>query len=136
MEECSANTRVQVVRLLAEGYRMWSNSLLPELKYSECYVGSDAAACAYQGAYAIEFAAACQCFYLFRKLHGLVKEYPTWATLLGDYFFSQFSKHLIPLDSVQLTDSFSRYLTRDTQSTQGNEEYLDFIRSLPAVIKQ
>jgi hypothetical protein len=132
----STNDRARVVALLADGYRLWSDSILPDLPYSERYIASDLAAQVYQGKNADEFAAACQCFYLFRRLHGLVSDYPDWATLLGDYFFSQFSKYLIPLDSVPLIDSFSRFLTHDTQSAAEHNEYFDFIRALPAVMNQ
>lgn len=114
---------------------MWKDSALPQLPASERYLASDEIAAVYNGVYSAELAAACQCFYLFRKLHSMLQNYPTWATLLGDYFFSQFSKNLIPIDSVALTDSFSRYLTADTQASFNTQEYLSFIRSLPVVLE-
>ena len=135
MAGLSTKDNARVAALLAEGYHLWSESLLPELSLSERYIAAGEAERVYQGENAAEFSAACQCFYLFRKLHGMVADYPEWATLLGDYFFSQFSKNLIPLDSVALTDAFAAFLSADTQSALGLEEYLNFIRGLPAVMK-
>lgn len=132
----SSDLRTEVDKLLSEGYRLWNDSALPQLPVSERYIASDEVAAVYNGAHYAELAAACQCFYLFRKLHCMLQNYPTWATLLGDYFFSQFSKNLIPIDSVALTDSFSRYLSADTQSSFNTQEYLSFIRSLPMVLKR
>lgn len=127
--------RARADALLTEGYQLWKESGLPALPPSDRCLAVDAAVGAYTGAHAAQFAAACQCFYLFRKLHGMAETYPTWATLLGDYFFSQFSKHLIPIDSVPLIDAFSGFLASDARRQSGTETYLSFIRSLPAVIK-
>lgn len=123
--------REKVDALLTEGYRLWDESDLPSLPQTERYLAADAAAELYQGKYSAEFAVACQSFYLFRKLHGLAVQYPAWGTLLGDYFFSQFSKNLIPLDCVPLIDAFSRFLEADAQETLNQEDYLTFIGSLP-----
>ncbi len=136
MESIPIQDKARVVALLAEGYCLWSQSPLPELPYSERYIAADEATRVYRGKNAAELAAACQSFYLFRKLHSMAGDYPEWATLLGDYFFSQFSKNLIPLDSVPLTDSFAAYLSADTQSALCLEEYLEFIGGLPEVINQ
>ena len=136
MKQFSTTDKVQVVSLLADGYRLWSDSPVPELSHSQRYIASNMAAQVYRGKHSAEFAAACQCFYLFRKLHTMVEEYPKWATLLGDFFFSQFSKILIPLDNVQLINEFSRFLNSDTQSDWELQNYMDFIKSLPAVMKQ
>mgnify|MGYP003320264127 CR=1 FL=1 len=38
------------------------------------------------------------------------KEITSERTLLGDYFFSQFSLSLIPIDSTKLIDTFSDYI--------------------------
>lgn len=132
----TSDLRTEVDKRLSEGYRLWNDSALPQLPVSERYLASDEIAAVYNGAYDAELAAACQCFYLFRKLHCMLQNSPAWATLLGDYFFSQFSKNLIPIDSVELTDSFSRYLTADTQSSFNTQEYLFFIRSLTVVLKR
>ena len=134
MDKVSTTDKVRVVTFLADGYRLWSDSPVPELTYSQRYIASNMAAQVYEGEHAAEFAAACQCFYLFRQLHAMVDDYPKWATLLGDFFFSQFSKFLIPLDNVRLIDEFSNFLSKDTQSRQGLENYMNFIQGLPAVM--
>jgi hypothetical protein len=135
MGEELAQSRVKADTLLAEGYRLWSESGLPLLPRSERCSVIDAALKAYDGKYSAEFAAACQCFYLFRRLHSLVQQHPTTATLLGDYFFSQFSKNLIPLDSVPLINAFSSFLADEIQTQGDMEGYLDFIGSLPGMIE-
>lgn len=121
--------------LLAEGFLLWKESGLPALPESERYFAANEVVSVYDGEYTAELAAACQCYYLFRKLHGMVQEKPAWATLLGDYFFSQFSKYLLPLDSVPLIDAFSAYLKKDTQTAGGANELRLLIRSLPAVLQ-
>lgn len=127
--------RAEVRALLEEGYTLWNESGLPVLPQSERFLVSDVAVRAYSGEYAAKFAAACQCFYLFRSLHAMAPQYPAWATLLGDYFFSQFSKNLIPIDSVPLIDAFSRFLAKDAQEPAGTDAFLSFVESLPSVIK-
>jgi hypothetical protein len=84
------------------------------------------------GEHAEDFASACLAFYLFQDLHGRVDKDSAATTLLGDYFFSRFSKHLIPIDSVPLIDAFSEYLTQCTSGT--NEDYLTFIKSISGVL--
>lgn len=127
--------RAKVDTLLEEGYRLWDESSLPAQYQSERYFAVDAASAVYQGKYSSEFAAACQCFYLFRKLHSMIQEYPAMATLLGDYFFSQFSRNLIPLDSVPLINAFSSYLAAEIQALDDGEGYLDFIGSLSELME-
>ena len=126
--------REEVAGLLAEGYALWESAGVPELAVSERYVISDALLTVYQGENAANLATLCQCFWLFRKLHCLIEENPVYATLLGDYFFSIFSKNLIPLDSVELNGEFARLLASDVLAPLGIDEYLKFIRGLPAVI--
>jgi len=135
MGEELAQSRIKADKLLAEGYRLWSESGLPLPTESERYFAIDAALKAYNGKFSAEFAAACQCFYLFRKLHSLAQQHPAAATLLGDYFFSQFSKNLIPLDSVPLINAFSAFLADDIKAQDNMEGYLDFIGSLPGMIE-
>jgi hypothetical protein len=131
----SDKLRVSVDRILNEGYRLWNESGIQLPTASERYIAADGLSGLYDGLNAAELAAACQCFYYFRKLHGMVHKYPAWSTLLGDYFFSQFSKNLIPLDSVPLTDAFSAYLKKDVQLLGGVKEYIAFIHGLPAVLR-
>lgn len=127
--------RAEVGALLDEGYKLWEGSDLPKLPQSEWFLVAERAAQAYSGEYSVQFAAACQCFYLFRSLHRMVEHYPAWATLLGDYFFSQFSKNLIPIDSVDLIEAFSSFLLYDTQSPASTDDFICFISRLPAVLK-
>lgn len=131
----AAELRDLVDKMLAEGYRLWNESSIHLPPVSERYIAVDVLAAVYDGLNAAELAAACQCFFFFRILHGMVHQYPTWSTLLGDYFFSQFSKNLIPLDSVPLIDAFSGYLKKDIKSPGGVKEYIAFIRGLPAVLR-
>ena len=127
--------RDRVDKMLSEGYRLWRQSGLQLPSAEERAIAADALASAYDGPHAAELAAACQSFHFFRKLHRMSQVSPTWSTLLGDYFFSQFSKYLIPLDSVRLTDTFSAYLKKDIYSPGDAPEYGAFICGLPAVLK-
>lgn len=87
------------------------------------------------GVFAADYTAACLCFYLFRKFHGMAEREPKRATLLGDYFFSRFSHHLIPIDNTRLIDLFSGYLKGDAKRAgkgdpvPDTEDYLEFIRN-------
>lgn len=124
----------QVSGLLEEGQMMWNVFACPHPEISrDLQVVEYAAKICRQEAFRTEFAAACQCFYLFRRLHAMAEACPETATLLGDYYFSQFSVHLIPIDSPRLIDCFSEYLKWDTkQETAGEKEfdlahYLSFI---------
>lgn len=121
--------------LLEEGYKIWESGKLPALPESEKNVALDVALSVCRCEKAVHFAAACQSFYLFRKLHAMVSEHPVWATLLGDYFFSLFSKNLIPIDSVRLTDEFAKFLSDDARIPVDKESYLSFVRGLPAVFE-
>ena len=119
---------------LAEGYSLWESSKLSPPPTSERYVIADVMLSEYQGEGAANLAAACQCFWMFRSLHRLTEVDPVNATLLGDYFFSVFSKNLIPLDSVALNGEFARFLAGDVQAPVGLSGYLEFVRDLPAVL--
>lgn len=79
--------------------------------------------------------AACACFARFRELHA-EPEQTAETVLLGDYYFSLFSSHLIPLDSVPLIDAFAAYLKRDAVANPGydEEELAAFFQTLPAVL--
>ena len=127
--------RDMVDKLLSDGYRLWNECGIRFPPVSECHVAADELAAVYDGPNAGELAAACQCFYFFRKLHGMVHDNPAWSTLMGDYFFSQFSKKLISLDNVPLTDAFSAYLKADIRAPGGVTEYISFIRGLPTLLR-
>jgi hypothetical protein len=113
MCEHSKALRVDADALLEEGFRLWDEAGLPPLGPKERRAAADAAGAVYLGPHPAAFAAACQCFYLFRALHRRAEAFPEAATLLGDYFFSRFSAHLIPLDSAALIRAFSDCLARD-----------------------
>jgi len=121
--------------ILAEGYKIWASTALPALPESERYAASDSSLSVYGGEFAANLAAACQCYWLFRKLHRMVGDHPVHATLLGDYFFSLFSQNLIPVDSVELNNEFARILAEDTQKPMEMGDYLCFIGTLPMVLK-
>ena len=122
--------------LLLEGYRMWERFGLDPLNEMEKHkvLGQAVASCK-TDCHTKYYAAACQCFFLYRKLHYMVEKQPETATLLGDYYFSQFSQFLIPIDSPELIDLFAEYLKKDTKSAvDGKEafemkEYLAFVTS-------
>ena len=125
----------QVNERLAAGYELWKGYGLPELTVQDLDVVPAHVATVYKdGAFALDYASACQCFYLFRKLHTMVEAYSEQATLLGDYFFSQFSHYLIPIDSTELIAVFSEFLKEDVvrnrqeENTFSIERYLDFIK--------
>ena len=124
----------EVCQALAEGYGFWDEIGLPALPEPERYIAADESLSVYNGENAVSLAVACQCFWAYRRLHGLAPEHPVYATLLGDYFFSVFSKNLIPLDSVALNGEFARFLAGDTATPAGVDSYLEFIRNLPSVI--
>lgn len=112
--------------LLCEGYRMWERFGCIPLNEMEKHVVLEQAVSACQtNAHTKEYAAACQCFFLYRKLHHTVDEQPETATLLGDYYFSQFSQFLIPIDSPKLIDLFAEYLKNDTKLAAGGNKVFD-----------
>ena len=135
MHGINAALRDEVSKHLAEGYDLCEKVGLPTPPESERYIASDESLSAYQGEHAASLAIACQCFWLFRKLHSIAEENPVYATLMGDYFFSIFSKNLIPLDSVALNDEFARLLSKDVEQPTGIEGYINFVRNLPAVLR-
>jgi hypothetical protein len=133
MKGCFEAPRNDADALLREGYRLWEEAGLPPLGQEERYAAADAATALYDGPHAREFAAACRCFYLFRALHLRAEDFPESATLLGDWFFSQFSLHLIPMDNVPLILAFSAILARDAAKGGGGEDPLAFI---PEVLRE
>jgi len=125
--------RNEIAGQLAEGYEMWDSSPLPPLPDTERFQASDESLSVYSGENAKSLAVACQCFLMYRKLHRITDEYPIYATLLGDYFFSVFSKNLIPLNSVALNGAFAMFLAGDTNVPVGIDGFLKFVRELPAL---
>ncbi|MCL2391353.1 MAG: hypothetical protein FWC66_01930 [Oscillospiraceae bacterium] len=112
-----------------EGLRMWEATMpFPSGLISDRYAADPM----YSGENAKALSLVCQCFWLYRKLHEMVDDFPIHATLLGDYFFSIFSKCLVPLDSVMLTHEFARLLSQDTQSAISETDYSEFIRGISA----
>ena len=130
----------QVEVNLFEGYSLWEGFSLPPLCENERNLIPKEAISCYSGEYSSDFATACQSFYLFRKLHEKDKENSQESTLLGDYFFSVFSKHLIPIDNTELIEGFADFLAVDTvREVKGKEEfsfdkYFEFIRCISLVI--
>ena len=124
--------KIKLAQRLEEGFLLWEEAGLPALTTQEKWGAAQLAARVYDGPHCLEFAAACQCFALFRLLHSRVQALPTASTLLGDYFFSQFAQNLIPLDSVPLIDAFAAYLEQDAAGHAA--AYPDFLETLPAVI--
>jgi hypothetical protein len=126
--------RDEVGKALEEGYGLWDDTGLPPLPERERYAASDESLSVCRGENAVSLAVACQCFWAYRRLHGLTAAHPVYATLLGDYFFSVFSKNLIPVDSVALNDEFARFLAGDTTAPAGVDSYLEFVRNLPNIV--
>jgi hypothetical protein len=134
MMKYSEALRTFVDGRLKEGYSMWEETGLPPLGADERYAAADAVGAVYGGLHSGELAAACQCFRLFRALHTRSEEFPAVATLLGDYFFSQFSLLLIPLDNVRLTEAFSDFLATGASAqvcgaadAGADDGFIDFI---------
>jgi hypothetical protein len=124
--------RTNLETLFSEGYELCREQgvYLPPEDQRQAVL--DVARDSFSGEYAENFASACLAFYLFQDLHGRVYEAPAATTLLGDYFFSRFSKHLIPIDSVPLIDAFSEYLAQCASGDK--EDYLAFIKSISGVL--
>lgn len=130
-----------VIESLEQGYFLWERFGLEPLSEIEKYSISKYVFDFYKGRNKEDFAIACQCFYLFRKLHKAQGDKLDVETLLGDYFFSRFSHHIIPIDSTELIQEFSKYLSEDilkevkgNQET-GNDDYLKFIYRVSLMIE-
>lgn len=120
--------------LLCEGYKMWERFGCTPLNEMEKHaVLAQAVDACSTNTHTKEYAAACQCFFLYRKLHHMVETQPEKATLLGDYYFSQFSQFLIPIDNTRLIDLFSEYLMKDAKAAADGvtefdmDAYLTFV---------
>ena len=68
-------------------------------------------------------AAACQCFYLFFRLHSLSDQETRKIILLGDYFFSRFMELLMLSGNIALLDHFSNFVINKSQSKTFNKEF-------------
>lgn len=75
-----------------------------------------------------QFAAMAQAFHVFRQLHDMDGD-TARKTLLGDYFFSLFSKLMIPLDSPWLIDQFAQRL-EDECEAKTMESYDTFLKRI------
>lgn len=123
------------------GYELWKQFGFTEIPKEEKNCIPEIIMEIYKGRHVSDLACACQCFYLFRKLHGDLDYDPAKATLLGDYFFSKFSFHLIPLDSVSLTNRFSDYLKQEilkevkVRNGFDMESYVEFLYQIPDLVK-
>lgn len=140
--ECRKTEFLEKVNInLKVGYELWEQFGFAEISIQEKNYIPDMIADIYKGRHASDLACACQCFYLFRKLHEEVEARPGEATLLGDYFFSRFSNHLIPIDSVSLTNGFSDYLKQEVlMEVKGRNgfdmvEYEAFLHKIPELIE-
>lgn len=122
--------------LLCDGYQMWERFGCTPLNEMEKHMVLEQAVSACRSdRHTKDFAAACQCFFLYRKLHHMVEEQPETATLLGDYYFSQFSQFLIPIDSTRLIDLFSEYLKKDAKSAAEGVRAFDMDAYLAFITK-
>ena len=132
----------RVDELLTQGYQFWNEFGLEPLSEEDKHFTIDAILPYYSGEHAINFACACQCFYLFRRLHNEIEGNEETATLLGDYFFSQFAQFVIPIDRTELINQFSEFLSGDAQEgANGNkifnkEKFKTFITSISVEIIQ
>ena len=132
----SQQVRAEVEALFGQSRQIWERfGIIPDSDEERLRVMDCAARACENRTLAVDYTAACLCFYLFRKLHGMTEREPERATLLGDYFFSRFSHHLIPIDNTRLIDLFSGYLKRDVKRVGKEgpsfdmEGYLEFIRN-------
>ena len=120
--------------LLFNGYQMWDRfGCYPLNEMEKHIVLQQAVTSCRTDCHTKEYAAACQCFFLYRKLHYMVEEQPEAATLLGDYYFSKFSQFLIPIDSTRLIDLFSEYLKKDAKEAAAGSKEFDLNRYLAFV---
>ena len=110
---------------LIKGYEMFDKYLNISVPEELKYFAVDAISRSYDKKHLLNLASASQCFFWFRYLHSDVfhnmhsekhkaDEFIERATLLGDYFFSQFSLYLIPIDSTPLIDEFSIFLNEES----------------------
>lgn len=84
------------------------------------------------------YGAACQCYYLHRSLHERTDRDTKTAVLLGDYFFGEFSRYMIPVNSPEIIRNFSEKLRKDTIQYIGSrakkwelDDYIAFVGRIP-----
>lgn len=134
------NYLLEVDNYLKDSYLLWEKFGFKELTKKEKYEVPEIIASVYEGDHVCELAAACQCFFLFRKAHEKVEENTSQATLLGDYLFSKFSNYLIPVDSTKLIDEFADLLKFEIlEEVRGRngfnmENYKNFLVKIPFFI--
>jgi hypothetical protein len=113
---------------LMEGYALWPDSE-PLFEKPEM-PDIDGLLAGYHGPFKDHLTDACSCFWLFRYFHTREE---LCSVLLGDYYFSSFSRLIIPLDSIPVIDAFSDYLIKDTDGCAA--DFNDFVRSLPVLLE-
>lgn len=138
MEKCL----IDVETCLEYTYGMWNKFDFPKLTIAERKEIPETIARVYKGDYVSELAAACQCFFLFRKAHEYAEGEAAGAVLLGDYLFSRFSHYLIPIDSTRLIDEFASLLKLEIlEEMKGRngfdmENYINFLYKIPSFIAE
>lgn len=121
-----------VDKKLNKGYEMFITYLKKEAK--EKYFAVDLVYEHYQGEHLFNLCVAAQSLYWFLCLHD-EKELTNEKVLLGDYFFSQFSLSLIPIDSTKLIDAFSDYIKQSAVTeTFDREMFAQFISKVHEAI--
>ena len=117
---------------LKKGYEMFITYLGKEP--NEKYFAVDKVFENYEGEHLLNLCVAAQSLYWFLALHAS-EELTNEKTLLGDYFFSQFSLSLIPIDSTKLIDVFLDYIKQSvvTQSFD-KEKFAKFISKVHEAI--
>lgn len=129
-----------VENYLEYSYGMWNKFDFPKLTIEEKMEIPEIVAQVYKGECVSELAAACQCFFLFRKAHEYAAGKAAQAALLGDYLFSRFSHYLIPIDSTKLIDEFADFLKLEIlEEMKGRngfdmENYKSFLYKIPSFI--
>lgn len=119
---------------LEQGHVIHKTYNKKELPENKKYAAADIVGENYTGRHLADLACAAQCLYWFFFLHSK-EEISNEETLLGDYFFSRFSLHLIPIDSILLIDEFSGYIKRTAASEKFEEkQYLKFLENVHEVL--
>lgn len=117
---------------LKKGYEMFITYLGETAK--EKYFAVDKVFENYKGEHLLNLCVAAQSLYWFFKLHD-EKELTSEKTLLGDYFFSQFSLSLIPIDSTKLIDTFSDFIKQSVvKENFDKQEFENFISKVHEAI--
>ena len=139
----TASMMLAVNELLLEDYMMLDslNAPMPseeEKHYIPALIIAEMSVAASDpdGKKAVLLAAACQCFYMFRKFHYGREWNESLSIILGDYFSSRFSHFLVELDLKELPGKFSEFLQWDCEyAISGGDafplaEYVAFCRGI------